>query len=107
MKQLERERKSLMDNYSVQSRLLPATRAEMPHDRQPFHKPHTALSATGHWLKTIGILSPLLIGEFVKDPERRWRFTRIAVIATAALSEGLYTHRIQRERQERDEQRER
>ena len=37
--------------------------------RQAFHHPRTTMSATGHWLKTLGILSPLVIGEFVKDPE--------------------------------------
>jgi hypothetical protein len=74
---------------------------------QAFHKPHTALGATGQWLKTLGMLSPLVIGEFVKDPERRWRYTRMAVVATAALSQGLYAQHIQKEREERKEQRER
>jgi hypothetical protein len=77
------------------------------HHGQAFHKPRTALSATGHWLKTLGVLSPLVIGEFVKDPERRWRYTRIAVIATAALTQGLYAQRLQKEREERKEERER
>jgi hypothetical protein len=79
----------------------------VPHNRQAFHKPRTALSATGHWLKTAGMLSPLVIGEFVRDPERRWRYTRIAVIATAALTQGLYAQRLQKEREERAEERER
>jgi hypothetical protein len=90
-----------------QTSLPRAAYADAPYNRQAFHKPHTSLSTTGHFLNTIGILSPLVIGEFVKDPERKWRFTRIAVIATAALSEGLYTHRIHRERLEREQQRER
>jgi aminoglycoside/choline kinase family phosphotransferase len=90
-----------MNNHQVQSQS-PATSADMPRDRQAFHRAHTTLGV-GHWLKTIGILSPLIIGEFVKDPERRWRYARIAAVATAALSEGLYTHRIERERQERSE----
>ena len=95
-----------MNNHQVQCRPPATGSADMPRDRQPFHKPHTALGV-GHWLKTLGILSPLIIGEFVKDPEQRWRYTRIAVVATAALSQGLYTHRIERERQERDECRQR
>lgn len=77
------------------------------HHGPAFYKPRTALSATGHWLKTVGMLSPLLIGEFVKDPERRWRYTRIAVIATAALTQGLYAQRLHKEREERKEERER
>lgn len=85
-----------------------ATHPDAQHNtRQPFHQPHTSISSAAHWLKTAGILSPLLIHEFVKDPEQRWRYTRIAVIATAALAQGLFVHRIHRERQERQGHRER
>ena len=94
-----------MDNHQVQGRSPPAGNADVLHDRQAFHNPHTALGAAGHWIKTLGILSPLMIDEFVKDAEQRRRYTRIAVIATAALAQGLYAHRIQRERQEREQQR--
>ena len=69
--------------------------------RQGFHRAHTGASPVVHWLKTAGILSPLLIHEFVSDPEARWRYTRIALVATAALSQGFYAARIHRERQER------
>jgi hypothetical protein len=64
-----------------------------------FHNPHTSLGA-GHWLKTVGILAPLVIGEVIKDPDQRWRFIRLAAVGTALLSEGLYTHRIRKEREE-------
>lgn len=67
--------------------------------RQAFHNPHTFMGA-GHWIRTAGILAPLLIGELVKDPDKRWRWIRIASVATALVSEGMYTHRINRERQE-------
>ena len=80
----------------------------MPHamyanapDRQAFHRPRTSMGATGHWLKTAGILAPLLIGEFVKDPEQRWRWIRIAAVVTALGSEALWTNKIHKERQER------
>ena len=69
-------------------------------DRHAFHKPHTSLGATGHWVRTAGILAPLVIGEFVKDPDQRWRYIRIASVATALISEGLWTHKIRRERDE-------
>jgi hypothetical protein len=46
-----------------------------------------------------GILSPLVIGELVKDPDKRWRWIRIASVLTAFGAEALYTARIQRERQ--------
>ena len=91
-----------MNNQQVQGRSPPTGHADLAHDRQLFHNPHTALGI-GHWVKTLGILSPLMIDEFVKDAEQRRRYTRIAVIATAALAQGLYAHRIQRERQERCE----
>ena len=85
-------------------------RADYPdarYARQPFHHPRTSLGATGHWIRMAGILSPLLIGEFVKDPDRRWRWIRIASVATAAVSEALWTHRIHKDREERQEQLER
>ena len=68
--------------------------------RQPYYKPHTSLGATGHWIRTAGLLAPLVIGEFVKDPDQRWRFIRMAAVATALVSEGMYTHRITKEREE-------
>jgi hypothetical protein len=78
--------------------------------RQVFHHPRTALGATAHWVREAGILAPLVIGEVVKDADRRWRYIRMASVATALLSEALWTSRIHRERKEREareEQRER
>jgi hypothetical protein len=54
-----------------------------------------------------GIMAPLLIGEVVKDAEKKWRWIRISSVATALLAEGLYTNRIHRERQHRQAERER
>jgi len=75
-------------------------------ERQAFHKPHTSMGAAGHWIKTAGILAPLVIGEFVKDPDKRWRYVRLASVATALVSEAMWTNRIRKER-ERCEERER
>jgi len=61
----------------------------------------------GHWVRTAGILSPLLIGEVVKDPEQKWRFIRITSVAVALISEGLHVHRLRRERQEKESQNQR
>jgi len=72
-------------------------------DRQAFHKPHTSMGAAGHWLKTAGILAPLVIGEFVKDPEKRWRYVRLASVATALVSEAMWTNKIHKERQQCEE----
>jgi hypothetical protein len=52
-------------------------------------------------VRTAGLLSPLIIGEFVKAPEKKLRFIRITSIAAAILSEGLHSHKAYRER-ERD-----
>lgn len=76
-----------------------ASRGAQPF-RQAYHKPHTSLGATGHWVKTAGLLAPLVIGEFVKDPDQRWRFIRMAAVATALASEAMWTHKISKEREE-------
>ena len=69
-----------------------------PH-RQPYHKPHTSLGAAGHWVREAGILAPLIISEFVKDPGRQWRYIRMASIATALFSEGMWKAKVHKERQ--------
>src|SRR5580704_6378556 len=72
------------------------------HRRRPAHTPGpSAEGEIGHWIRTAAILAPLLIGEFVKDPDRKWRFIRITSVAAAILSEGLHSHKAYRER-ERD-----
>ncbi len=76
----------------------PAHGAPARGDRQPYHKPHSPIGAAGHWIKTAGILAPLVIGEFVKDAEQRWRYIRLASVATALISEGLWTIKIHNER---------
>jgi hypothetical protein len=68
-------------------------------ERQAFNKPHTSLGTTGHWIREAGILAPLVISEFVKDGEQKWRYIRMASIATALVSEGLWAAKIHKERQ--------
>jgi hypothetical protein len=70
------------------------------YERQQFHHPHTSLGAAGHWIKSARILAPLIIGEFVKDADKRWRYATLASVATALLSEGMWVHKIQKEREE-------
>jgi hypothetical protein len=41
----------------------------------------------------------------VKDNEQRWRWIRIASVATALLAEGFYTRRVLQQRREREEHR--
>lgn len=63
--------------------------------QQPRHAPPGEI---GHWVRTAGILLPLVIGEVVKEPQRQWRFIRITSVAMALISEGLHAQRIQHER---------
>lgn len=49
------------------------------------------------------MLAPLLIGELIEDPNKKWRWIRIASVTTALLSEAMYTHKIKQEREERAE----
>ena len=79
----------------------PAQTIEPAHERAH----HPAPSEIGHWVRTAGILSPLVIGELVKDPEKKWRFIRVSSVAAALISEGLHVHRLNRERQERETRR--
>lgn len=70
-------------------------------ERQAYRNPHTSIGATSHWIRTAGMLAPLIIGELVEDPSKRWRLIRIASITTALVSEAMYTHKIRQEREER------
>lgn len=74
--------------------------AGTPPQRQAYYKPHTSLGGTGHWVRTAGLLAPLVIGEFIKDPDQRWRAIRIAAVATALVSEAMWAHKISKEREQ-------
>ena len=76
-----------------------AQRIEPPREK-PYHAPPSEI---GHWVRTAGILSPLLIGELVKDPEKKWRFIRVSSVAVALISEGLHAHRIHEERKQKSQ----
>ena len=77
--------------------------ASQHHAKQPYHNPHSSMGAAGHWIKTAGILAPLVIGEFVADSEKRWRYIRLASVATALVSEGLWTNKVHNERKQAQE----
>lgn len=72
---------------------------------QPKHRPPS--SGAAHWLRTVGVLAPLVIGEVAKDPDKRWRFIRISSVALALVSEGLYAHKVQQEREQWESERQR
>ena len=83
----------------------PAQPNEDDRERHRSRPHHSAPSPVGHWTRTVGALVPLVIGELVKEPEKRWRFIRIASVALAVINEGAYAYRVQQQR--RDEQHER
>jgi hypothetical protein len=53
----------------------------------------------GHMLRTGGILAPLIIGEFVKDPDKKWKAIRLSAVAAAVISEALYAYHYGKDRQ--------
>lgn len=70
---------------------------------QSFRHSRTSLGVAGHWLHLLAVLSPLVIGEVVKDPEKKWRAIRLASVCTAIGSEALWTHRLLKRRAEEEE----
>jgi hypothetical protein len=53
----------------------------------------------GHVVRLGGMLAPLVIGEIVKDPDKKWRWIRIISLLSAGVSELLWAQR-ERERRE-------
>ena len=51
-----------------------------------------------------GILSPLVIGELIKDPDKRWRWIRIMAVATALTAEGFHAHHVRQRREEQQQE---
>jgi hypothetical protein len=88
-----------VNSFAYQNRAYPDGGAT----RQPFHHPKTSLGIAGHWVHLAGVLSPLVIGEVVKDPDKRWRAIRLASVGTALLTEALWTHRLMKKKEEREE----
>ncbi len=72
-------------------------------ERQPFHRPRTSMGVAGHWIHLAAVLSPLIIGELIKDPEQKWRAIRLASVGTAIASEAIWTHRMMKKREEQEE----
>jgi hypothetical protein len=66
-------------------RLFGVARVRKFHGFRRAHHTH----AGAHWLKMMGLATPLVIGEFVKDYEKRWKWTRVAILLTAMAEEGF------------------
>lgn len=75
-----------------------------PH-RQAFHRPRTSLGAAGHLLHLGMVAAPLVIGEMIHDPDKRWRAMRIVPVLGAIGSEILWTMKISHDREKDEEAR--
>jgi hypothetical protein len=70
--------------------------------RNGFHHAQTSLGGlgiAGHLVGFAGTMAPLIISEFVTDPQKWRRATRLTAIGTAIAYEGLHTlHELGRRR---------
>jgi hypothetical protein len=62
-------------------------------ERQEYHNSHVMIGVT-HALRTLGSLSPLIILEFVKEPNRASRWIKGASILTTGVNEILWSCRV-------------
>lgn len=73
------------------------SRSRTPHPRlQQRHS--SAEGEIAHWVRTLSLLAPLAITEFVPDAARSKRLIRITSVAAAILSEGMHSHRLHQQR---------
>jgi hypothetical protein len=49
------------------------------------------------------MLSPLVLAEFVTDPEARWRYTRMIILGGTLLEQGFWAAKVQRKSKEREQ----
>jgi hypothetical protein len=91
------ESRSAQPNHSYQNE----------RDTEPQYPRHRPPSAIGHWTRTLGALVPLVIGELVEDPKKKWRFIRVASVALAVINEASYAYAVQQDRRDREARRER
>jgi hypothetical protein len=71
--------------------------------RHAFRHPKTSLGATGHWIHLATVAAPLVIGEFVHDSEKRWKWMRMVSVGAALASEAAWTLKISNERRREEE----
>lgn len=64
--------------------------------RHPIHRTRTTV---GSVIQLGSALAPLVIHELVKDPDKRWRYIRLAAAVTAVASATLWRDRVKGERE--------
>jgi hypothetical protein len=84
-----------------QQSYLPGSNAS--HHKQAFHHSRSSLGATGHWVHLLSVAAPLVIGEMIKDPEKRWRYLRLASVGAAIASEAVWTLRLSKDKKKDEE----
>jgi hypothetical protein len=52
----------------------------------------------GHWVRTLAMLAPLAITEFVPDAAKSKRLIRVTSVLAVVLSEGLHSHKLHKQR---------
>src|ERR1017187_7898232 len=98
-----------MEPHAAQPRPYDASYPDMP-DRQCFQRADTSVGAAGgyplgHLMRLGGTLAPLVIGELVKDPDKRWRWIRLCSLLLAGVSEIAWAQREHQRREERNSHR--
>ncbi|MGJ5813606.1 hypothetical protein [Paludibaculum fermentans] len=93
-------------NWSERTRPKHNPSAKTDHEehanRQQFNRPRTSMGAAGHWIHMAGLFAPIVIGELVKDADKRWRYVRLASVGTALAYEAAHTIREQQRNAERE-----
>jgi hypothetical protein len=51
-----------------------------------------------HWVRTLSLLAPLAITEFVPDAAKSKKLIRVTSVMAAVLSEGFHAHRLHQQR---------
>jgi hypothetical protein len=90
---------SFTERFAPQAAVPHAGFSQPTYNKQQFHHPRTSLGAAGHWIHLAAVTAPLVIGEVIKDPDKKWRALRGVSVLAALASEAVWTYRLSKERQ--------
>ncbi|HEX4231143.1 MAG TPA: hypothetical protein VHZ07_20870 [Bryobacteraceae bacterium] len=60
------------------------------HENEAQHRRTDATFKVAHLVQLAGILTPVAVSHFIKEPENQWRAVRLASIITAVLTGGIW-----------------
>jgi hypothetical protein len=69
--------------------------------RQAFQYSRTAASPIVHAVKTLAMLSPLVVSEFVKDPDKQFKYARMAILGATLIDQVMWATHVRRDAKER------